>query len=557
MSAIKKRGLVGVAALSAVALLASGCAASQRDEGSAAASSDATFTFAAAGAPKMFDPFYASDGETFRVTNTIYEGLLTFKPGTVELAPSLATDWSSTEDGLEWTFTLREGVNFHDGTEFNADAVCFNFERWYNQTGDAQNAGVSYSWINDFGGFADSDTPSVYESCEAPDDTTAIITLTRATSHFPVNMAYSSFAMASPAALVEYDADNVVAQGEGFTYPEYATSHPTGTGAFKFVEYDSANGVVTVERFDDYWGEPAGVEEIIFRIIPGETERRQELEAGRIDGYDLPSPVDWNALADAGNQILIRDAFNVMYVGLNATTAPELLDLRVRQALLHAINREQLVETQLPENAYVASQFLPRIITGYNPDLEPYAYDPELARELLAEAGQSDLTIELWYPTEVTRPYMPAPQRVFEAVRADWEAVGINVVPVSKPWSGGYIDGVYGNQAPAYLLGGTGHYNAADTLLGPYFGTTNTTFATGLHPFGDELAALVHAADEEADPEVREELYKELNRKIMEDYLPALPISHSPPAIVVAGYVDGLVPNPVTKEDFSKVTVSK
>lgn len=543
--------LVGALALSA-------CAPSARDtEGKASASGDQTFTFGTAGAPKVFDPFYASDGESFRITETMLEGLLGVEPDGVGVVPALASDWESNEDGTEWVFDLREGVSFHDGTEFDAEAVCFNFERWYNQTGVAQNSGVSYSWINDFGGFADQpDVPSLYESCEATDAHTVQLNLTRASSHMPAVLAYSSFAISSPTALEKYDADNVVADGDGFTWPEYATAHPTGTGPFVFGGYDTANGVVTVTRFDDYWGDAAGVAEIVFKVIPGENERRQELEAGSIDGYDLPNPVDWADLEAAGNQVLIRDAFNVMFIGLNPLDNEALLDLRVRQALLHAINREQLVATQLPEGAYGASQLLPVLVTGYNPAVEPYPYDPAKAKALLAEAGYSDLTIDLWYPTEVTRPYMPDPARVFEAIRSDWEAAGITVNPVSLPWSGGYIDGVYANRAPAFLLGGTNHYDSADVFYSAYFGSTTTYLQTGLYDFGEQLARDVDVADEIADPGERLDMYHDISARLMADYLPLLPIAHTPPALVVGPHVQGLVPNPATKEDFAKVTIT-
>src|SRR5699024_11534389 len=94
-----------------------------------------------------------------------------------------------------------------------------------------------------------------------------------------------------------------------------------------------------------------------------------------------------------------------------------------------------------PEGAEVATQFFPSTVSGYNDSSKAYEYDPDKAQELLEEAGVPDLEIELWYPTEVTRPYLPDPQRVYDAVKADWEAAGITVNPVSKPWDGGYTEG--------------------------------------------------------------------------------------------------------------------
>ncbi len=169
------------AALIAVTL--SACASSERDSGDGggdpAAQTGGTLVFGAAGDPAMLDPAFGSDGETFRVSRQIFEGLLGNEIGGTEPVPELATDFEVSDDGLEYTFNLQEGVKFHDGTDFNAEAVCFNFDRWYNFTGLAQSPSASYYYQAVFGGFADTpDTPSIYESCEATDESTAVITLT-------------------------------------------------------------------------------------------------------------------------------------------------------------------------------------------------------------------------------------------------------------------------------------------------------------------------------------------------------------------------------------------
>ena len=553
----------------AVALALTGCAASQRDAqtpapaatGGAApggANADATFIFGAAGAPKLFDPFYASDGETFRVTRQIYEQLLDFLPGEAKTTAGLAESYDSSEDGLTWTFKIRDGVKFHDGTDLDAAAVCANFDRWYNQTGAAQSSAVTYYWNNNFGGFADqADVDSLFESCTASDAMTAVVKVTRVTSKFPDILAHGAYAIHSPAAMEQYDANNVQAQGSGFTYPAYALEHPTGTGAFKFASYNDAAGEVTLERNEDYWGDKAGVAKMVIRSIPDESTRRQELQAGTIHGYDLPNPVDWKALEDGGAKVEIRPAFNILYVGLNATKNEALKDVRVRQALSYAINRDQLVQSQLPEGAEAASQFFPKAVSGYNNDLKPYPYDPEKAKSLLAEAGHANLELEFWQPTEVTRPYMPQPASIHEAIRSDWEAVGIKVNPVAKPWTGGYLDGTEQSEAPAFLLGWTGDYASADTFIGTFFTAQDNAFATKNYDFADELTAALVAADSEPDAAKRDQMVSELNKKIAEEYLPGLPISHSPPAIVVASSVNGLVTSPLAAEDFSTVTITE
>jgi peptide/nickel transport system substrate-binding protein len=539
-----------------VALTLAACAESERDGdgtgGTGDGASGGTFTFGAAGAPEVFDPFYATDGETFRVTRQIFEGLVGIKPGTAEIEPELAESWESNDDGTEWTFTLRDGVTFSDGTDFNGDAVCANFERMYNQNDDGKVA-AEY-WGYTFGGFQ-GDDESLYAGCEAPDDMTAVISISHATSSFPVMLSLSSLALQSPKALEEGNANDVKAAGEGFTFGENA-QNPVGTGPFKLDNYDEANKTITLVRNDDYWGEPAKSDELVFKIIPDESTRRQELQAGSIDGFDFPNPVDWAGLEDDGNQVEVRPAFNILYMGLNPAANPALKDKKVREAIYHALNRDQLVKTQLPEGATVATQFMPDTVSGYNDSIEPYAYDPDMAKQLLDEAGVKNLTLNFAYPTEVSRPYMPDPQKIHDALRSDLEKVGVKVKVTAKSWNGGYLDDVTARKYDAWLLGWTGDYNAAGNFIGTFFGNLKeNNFSTNVMPWGEQLSKDLAAADAIVDEDERAAAYEELNQQIMEEYLPGLPISHSPPALVVSSDVEGLVASPLTAEEFSTVYV--
>ncbi|MBB5154082.1 ABC transporter substrate-binding protein [Saccharopolyspora phatthalungensis] len=549
----RRRVVAAGVALVATTSLAAACAQSQREAGGGAGG---TLTFGAAGAPDLFDPFYASDGETFRITRQIMEGLVGFKPGSADVEPALAESWEHTPDGKTWTFKLRQGVKFHDDTDFNGDAVCKNFQRMFNQTGAGQNNALSYYWIGSFGGFADGKTPSLYQSCETPDAATAVLHLTRATSKFPDLLALPSFSMQSPTAMDRYQANNVQAQGDSFVYPEYAKAHPTGTGPFKFGSYEESNGTIKLVRNDQYWGTKAKLNELIFRIIPDETVRKQELESGAIDGYDLPNAADLKALRDAGNNVQVRDPFNIMYLGITQKNNPALRNLKVRQALAYAVDRETLVKANLPEGAEVATQFYPNTVDGYAQDVQQYPHDPAKARQLLAEAGASNLTVNFYWPTEVTRPYMPDPQGIYNALAEDLRDAGITVNPVSKPWNGGYIDDVDNARADIFLLGWTGDFNSPDNFIGIFFGTPTNRFYTAASPWGEELAAQLRAADGEPDETKRNQMYQDINRKLLSEYLPAVPLSHSPPAIVTSSKVHGLQPSPLNAEEFASVSVS-
>ena len=170
---------------------------------------------------------------------------------------------------------------------------------------------------------------------------------------------------------------------------------------------------MTLVRNDDYWGEKAKLDKLVFKIIPDESHPSPGAQGRQHPGLRPPNPVDWQGLKDDGNQVLVRPAFNILYLGLNPKKNPKLADLKVRQALYHALNREQLVKTQLPEGASVATQFIPDTVNGYNKDLQPVAYDKAKAKQLLKEAGAEGLELQFAYPTEVTRPYMPDPQKIF------------------------------------------------------------------------------------------------------------------------------------------------
>jgi peptide/nickel transport system substrate-binding protein len=201
---------------------------------------------------------------------------------------------------------------------------------------------------------------------------------------------------------------------------------------------------------------------------------------------------------------------------------------------------------------------MPSTVSGYNSELEPYAYDPDQARQLLQEAGAEGMTLTFAYPTEVTRPYMPDPQQLFEALRTNLEDVGIKVDVKTSSWNGGYLDNVSGEPGKydAYLLGWTGDYDSAHNFIGTFFGNLkDNDFGTDVMPWGKKLADDLQAADAIVDEDERAAAFEEINRQIMEEYLPGLPISHSPPALVVGPEVEGLIPSPLTAEEFSTVSV--
>ena len=542
----------------AVGLALTACAASDRDpEASTDGTSGggrSTFIFAASGDPASLDPAFASDGESFRVARQIFEGLVGVEPGTADPAPLLAESWEVSDDGLEYTFDLKEDVTFHDGTPFDAEAVCANFERWNNFTGVLQSESLSYYWQKVNGGFASSDVASLdgtgkYESCEAPDAGTAVIHLRSPLPELVSALSLPAFSMQSPTALEKYDADGVTGDGEAPVLPEYATSHPTGTGPYVFESWSPGEEVV-LSAYDEYWGEQGQITRIVFPIISDATARRQALQAGDIDGYDLVGPADVVALEEAGFQIVNREPFNVLYLGMNQAN-PDLADLKVRQAIAHAINKEALVAQTLPEGTEVATNFVPPSVAGWNADVTTYEYDPDKARALLAEAGKSALTIDFNYPTNVSRPYMPTPEQVFTAITADLEAVGITVNPVPDPWNPEYLDKIQGGADHGlHLLGWTGDYNDTYNFIGVFFGGTSNEWGFD----NPDLFQAINDARYVADIDAQQEAYEEANAAIL-DFLPGVPLAHPVPSLAFKADVQGYPASPVQDEVYNVITL--
>jgi peptide/nickel transport system substrate-binding protein len=535
-------------------LLAAACGGDTgTDGGEGDAAEGATLTFGTSADPVVLDGALVSDGESLRAIDQMFEGLVTLEPGTTEVQPGLATDWEVSEDGLEYTFNLEEGVKFHDGTDFNADAVCFNFDRWYNFKGSFQNPAASYYWQTVFGGFSDGKTPSLYESCEAEGESTVTLRLTKPSASILSALSLTNFTFASPEALQQYDADEGKVDAEGIFRPTgtYATEHPTGTGPFKFESWTRGDRLVMV-RNEDYWGDIEGnITELIFQPIADPAARLQALQSGELQGFDLVDPQDYETIESNDQlQLLNRPAFNVGYVGFNQAVEP-LDDLAVRQAIAHAINREEVVEGFYAGQGVVAKEFMPPEVFGYAEDVTEYEYDPEKARQLLTDAGYDlPVQIDFAYPTDVERPYMPDPQANFEAMVSDLEDCCFKVEQKSAPWDPDYLDNVSNGRYGLYLLGWTGDFGDPDNFVGTFFQTPQE--AWGFE--NKEIFDILDRAEQETDEQTRIELYEEANRMIM-DFLPGLPYVHTKPGLAFAANVTGYRPSPVSLEPFSVVTV--
>ncbi|WP_197536430.1 ABC transporter substrate-binding protein [Microlunatus phosphovorus] len=551
---IFRRGIAAVAALALAGTLAS-CAQSQREtDSSSEQSTSQDFVFAASSDPVMLDPAMASDGETFRIARQQFEGLISTKPGTTELEPLLATEWKASSDGKSFTFTLREGVKFSDGTDFNAEAVCANFERWYNWTGVNQSENISYYYGKLFRGFKTGKTGGIYDGCTAVSPTEVTIKLNRPFAAFVDAMTLPAFSMQSPTALKQYNADDTSGTADDPRFSAYATEHPTGTGPFVFEKWER-NQQVTLKRNDNYWGDKAKADRVIIRTISDPKARTQELQAGNIDGYDLVGPADVQPLKDAGFQIQNRPAFNILYLGMNQKNKA-LAKIKVREAIAHAIDKQAVVKSSLPDGSITATQFMPDLVEGYNDQIKDPDYNVDEAKKLLAEAGESDLVLKFAYPTGVSRPYMPSPEDTFAVIKSQLEKAGIKITPVAAKWSPDYLDMIQGDAGTSkhdiHLLGWTGDYNDPDNFVGVFFGGKSSEWGFD----NPELFKALADARELPTREQQVPAYKQINADIAE-FVPGIPLAHPAPSLAFAKGVQGYVASPVQDEVWNNVTVTR
>jgi peptide/nickel transport system substrate-binding protein len=544
--------LAGASVAAVLAFAAFGCGGGGGDGN--------TLVFGTASDPTALDGALISDGESIRVLYQMTEGLTALRPGTSEVIPSLATDWTTSDDGLAWTFNLREGVTFHDGEPFNAEAVCFNFERWFNFPQALQGEGTTYYWQFGFGGgFKDpaegSPGPdeSLYESCEATDELTVTLNLTKPSATILSTLTLPSLHIVSPAALEEFEADAGAQNDEGLFQPSgtYATEHPTGTGPYKFESW-TVGEQVELSKNDDYWGEEAQTDRIIFRPIPDNAARLQALQTGEVQGYDLVEPQDVETIeGDANLQLLERPPFNVGYITINQSRAPMDNPL-VRRAVAHAINKEEVVNGFYGGRGVVATQFMPQEIFGWAEDVPTYEFNPNRSRQLLQQAGLTlPVEIEFWYPTEVTRDYMPDPKRNFEAFAAQLNAAGFRVTPRTAPWRPDYVSRVNsGTAGHLNLIGWIADFADPDNFIGTFFQSPSDQFGLNNPPIHN----LLDRAEEEPDPTQREQLYQQANRLIMTN-VPGVPYVHATAALAFESDIEGFVPSPVGVGGESFATV--
>lgn len=553
-----------MALLIAIAVVTSACepwrtpvGQGEAPSGAAVAASGGTFRFGQSGDATVLDPWNVAHGDSLLVTRQIYESLVDYEPTGFKVLPKLATKWEPSADGKTWTFTLRDGVRFHDGTELNAEAVVLNFERGRN-TKHAQRGkpiGDQYAYYGDMWGGFDGD--SVITSVTAKDAKTVVFTTKAAFGPFLANMAMPSFAIISPKSIRDDPDGWMTVNSRG----------AAGTGPFMFRPGAWLRGrSLTLDRNPSYWQkDDRGVQlpyldKVTFRFIADTSARIAELKAGSLDAIRDFSPQDIATLkADPNLQVISRPSFSVAYIGVNHSERP-FDNVNVRRAVAHAINKNAIAQAIFGGAAMPASQFLVPGMLGYDDSVTDfYKYDPEGAKKALADGGMPNgFETELWY-MPVSRPYYPDPKKIAEAFAADLAKVGIKATLRTEDQTS-YLRDARENRFGLWLLDRTGDSGDPDNFLNVLFGPKvidgKDTPIEGGAWSNPQAWALLRQARREISESKRAELYKQVS-KIIQREVVRIPTFHATPPIGISKKVRGFVPHLTGGEAFTRVVLAK
>ncbi|WP_285725201.1 ABC transporter substrate-binding protein [Psychromicrobium xiongbiense] len=506
------------------------------------------FRFGTAADPMGLDPSLVSDVDSTRVTRQIFEGLVTVDPNTSKPAPALATSWKQIDNGFGYTFTLRDKVTFQDGTPFNADAVCFNFERWFHLPTASGGAAIPQTFKDVFRTFSDDPQNSTYKSCRADDDHTVTISMNSAPSNFLSALTQPAFAIASPTALKNEHAD-VIDQTQGAHKVSSFALNPVGTGPFTLSSWK--NGIVGLSQNAQYWGTRGQVKTVQLVTYAQPQARLQALMRGDIDGYDFVTADNLNTLVKGGMQVMQRDPFSVLYLGLNQAI-PALSDLKVRQAIAQGLDKESIVKAFFIDGSAKTSQFVPSKLSGFNNQVAGLPFDRAKAKKLLAESSYKGEPLPFYYPLNVTRPYLPTPEKVYAEIAAELTDIGFTIKPVPVDWTEDYVGKITADKNHAfYLLGTNGTYADPDSFLGPLFGQPNAALG-----YNDpQTISKISRARTLTDGPDRVQAYQDINKELA-DSLPAVPIAVPISALALSPRVGNYPVNPMLQEVFNTITLS-
>ncbi|MBI5365936.1 MAG: ABC transporter substrate-binding protein [Planctomycetes bacterium] len=477
------------------------------------------------------DPHDIDDGESVKVCNQIYEGLVTYAEDGPAIVPCLATAWKVDAQGTRWEFSLRPGVRFHDGTPCDAAAVAFNFARILDEK-HPHRYDAKFPYGSMYTGIAE---------CVAADAATVVFQLKTPSAVFLANLAMFSAYIVSPTALAS--------AGEDFPF------HPVGTGPFKFERWDRDEKIVLAANAD-WWGGKPKLDRVVFRKIAENSVRFQLLRDGQLHIMDGINLADLETLAsDPKLSLLSVPGMNFAYLAMNTTREP-FNDPLVRKAVAHAVDRDKIRKLALRGVGTFGPNPLPPTVWGYAKEVADYEYNPSMARDYLKQAGkESGLKLKLWAMPN-PRPYMPEPKKVAQILQADLKEVGIEVTIHSPEWQA-YLDALRHGEHELAIMGWITDNGDPDNFLYPLLDPDNAVLGSALNISfynNPEVHKLILQAQGQLDAEKRLALYQRAQQILRED-TPILPLAYLPEFAATAKSVKGYKPHPIGLVRLAGVTL--
>ena len=507
-----------------------------------------TLVYCAEASPETFNPQLVTSGISMDAGAVpVYNRLVEFKLGTTEIEPALAKSWDISPDGLTYTFHLRDDVKWHDNKEFkptrnlNADDVLFTFMRQkdknhpYNKV-----SGGQYVYFDSMG------LPDLIKEIRKVDDHTVVFELSKPEAPFLADLAMSFASILS----AEY-ADAMLKNGT----PEKVDLVPVGTGPFTFVQYQKDSRIL-YKANPDYFGPKAKLDRLVFSITPDAAIRYAKLQKGECHAMPYPNVADVERMK-SDNNIVVQEmaGVNIGYLAYNMDKPP-LDNLKVRQALNLAVNKDAIIKAVFQGAAEPAKNFIPPSMWGYNDEVKDYPYDPAQAKELLKSAGlEKGFTINLW-AMPVQRPYNPNARRMAEMIQADWAKIGVTAKIVTYEW-GEYLSRIRNGEHDAVLMGWSGDNGDPDNFYSVLMSCDAVKSGQNYShwcykPFDD----LLQQARIEPNHGKRVELYKQAQVE-MHDQAPALMIAHSMVYMPVRKEVKNYIMDPLALHYFNQVSIEK
>jgi dipeptide transport system substrate-binding protein len=503
-----------------------------------------TFIYCSEGGPSAFNPQITSDGTSSNAAaKTIYDRLVDFKYGSTEIVPSLAESWEISKDKKTYTFKLRKNVSFHQTKYFtpsrtlNADDVIFSFNRQrlkdhpFHKVGGGQ-----YDY------FIGMDMGNIIKDISKVDDYTVKITLTKPEAPFIANMAMAFMSILSK----EY-ADQLTKTGKQLDIDH----KPIGTGPFVYRKYVK-DSMIRYRAHKNYWGAKPKIKNLVFAITTDPHVRYQKLKAGECHLIIEPAPADLALMKkDPNINVISGTGLNVGYLAMN-TEKPPFNNLKVRQAINHALNKEAYIKAIYLGNAEAAKNPIPPSLWSYNNQISDYKYDVKKAKSLLAAAGfKNGFKAELW-TLPVTRPYNPNGKKMGEMMQADLKKIGIDISIKTFDWPT-YLKKSKQGEHQMVQFGWTGDNGDPDNFLHVLLGCTGVKAGSNFARWCDKsFNSLIEKAKTLPSQQERTTLYQKA-QFIFKKQAPWVPLAHATIFRAMRKNVSGYKIDPLGHDIFREV----